>query len=133
MLDWNDQLRTSLIWLGFRTSYDDFAGYRAVVNRLSGFLDLTDSAERPGGGRMVSDAEGIAVRSLLVKESGDYRSCRRLHRMHPAKRCCPRTRQLTRSFRCNVVSCMLPACLLRVKCRAQRRQWAQILRMSLCS
>jgi putative ATP-binding cassette transporter len=51
----------------FRTSYDDFAGYRAVVNRLSGFLDLTESAERLGGARMESDAERIAVRSLTVR------------------------------------------------------------------
>src|ERR1700730_17142874 len=51
----------------FRTSYDDFAGYRAVVNRLSGFLDLTESAERLGRVRMESDAERIAVRSLTVR------------------------------------------------------------------
>jgi putative ATP-binding cassette transporter len=51
----------------FRTSYDDFAGYRAVVNRLSGFLDLTESAERLGSVRMEHDAERIAVRSLTVR------------------------------------------------------------------
>jgi putative ATP-binding cassette transporter len=51
----------------FRTSYDDFAGYRAVVSRLSGFLDLTESAERLGSVRMESDAERIAVRSLTVR------------------------------------------------------------------
>jgi putative ATP-binding cassette transporter len=51
----------------FRTSYDDFAGYRAVVNRLSGFLDLTESAERLGGVRTEPDAERIAVRSLTVR------------------------------------------------------------------
>jgi putative ATP-binding cassette transporter len=51
----------------FRTSYDDFAGYRAVVNRLSGFLDLMESAERLGSVRMEQDAERIAVRSLTVK------------------------------------------------------------------
>ncbi|HWY94077.1 MAG TPA: ABC transporter ATP-binding protein/permease [Steroidobacteraceae bacterium] len=51
----------------FRTSYDDFAGYRAVVNRLSGFLDLTDSAERLRSVRMESDAERVAVRSLTVR------------------------------------------------------------------
>jgi vitamin B12/bleomycin/antimicrobial peptide transport system ATP-binding/permease protein len=51
----------------FRTSYDDFAGYRAVVNRLSGFLDLTESAERLGSVRTESDAERIAVRSLTVR------------------------------------------------------------------
>jgi putative ATP-binding cassette transporter len=51
----------------FRTSYDEFAGYRAVVNRLSGFLDLTESAERLGSVRTEHDAELIAVRSLTVR------------------------------------------------------------------
>jgi putative ATP-binding cassette transporter len=51
----------------FRTSYDDFAGYRAVVNRLSGFLDLTESAERLGSVRMEHDGERIEVRSLTVR------------------------------------------------------------------
>ena len=51
----------------FRTSYDDFAGYRAVVNRLSGFLDMTESAERLGSVRLEHDAERIAVKSLTVR------------------------------------------------------------------
>jgi putative ATP-binding cassette transporter len=51
----------------FRTSYDDFAGYRAVVKRLSGFLDLTDSVERLGSVRTEPDRERIAVRSLTVR------------------------------------------------------------------
>jgi putative ATP-binding cassette transporter len=51
----------------FRTSYDDFAGYRAVVNRLSGFLDMTESAERLGSVRVEHDADRIAVRSLTVR------------------------------------------------------------------
>jgi vitamin B12/bleomycin/antimicrobial peptide transport system ATP-binding/permease protein len=51
----------------FRTSYDDFASYRAVVDRLSGFLDLTESAERLGSVRTQPDAERIAVRSLTVR------------------------------------------------------------------
>jgi vitamin B12/bleomycin/antimicrobial peptide transport system ATP-binding/permease protein len=51
----------------FRTSYDDFAGYRAVVNRLSGFLDMTEAAERLGSVRMEHDAERIAVKSLTVR------------------------------------------------------------------
>src|SRR3984893_6626690 len=48
----------------FRTSYDDFAGYRAVVNRLSGFLDLTEAAERLRRGRMGAEAERHAGRAL---------------------------------------------------------------------
>ena len=55
----------------FRTSYDDFAGYRAVINRLSGFLDLMESAERLGSVRIEHDAERIAVRSLTVRTPGD--------------------------------------------------------------
>lgn len=51
----------------FRTSYDDFAGYRAVVTRLSGFLDLTESAERLGSVRTEPGRAGIAVRSLTVR------------------------------------------------------------------
>src|SRR5216683_4951160 len=51
----------------FRTSYDDFAGYRAVINRLSGFLDLTESAERLGSVRTEHDGERIALRSLTVR------------------------------------------------------------------
>ena len=55
----------------FRSSYDDFAGYRAVVNRLSGFLDLTESAERLGSVRTETDAERIAVRSLTVRSAAN--------------------------------------------------------------
>jgi putative ATP-binding cassette transporter len=51
----------------FRTSYDEFAGYRAVINRLSGFLDLMESAERLGSVRMEPDAERVAARSLTVR------------------------------------------------------------------
>jgi putative ATP-binding cassette transporter len=51
----------------FRTSYDDFAGYRAVVSRLAGFLDLTESAERLGGARIEHHAGQLAVRSLTVR------------------------------------------------------------------
>jgi vitamin B12/bleomycin/antimicrobial peptide transport system ATP-binding/permease protein len=55
----------------FRTSYDDFAGYRAVVNRLSGFLDLLESAERLGSVRTESDAERVIVRSLTVRTAAN--------------------------------------------------------------
>ena len=50
-----------------RSSYDDFAGYRAVVNRLSGFLDSAESADRLGSVRTEPDRERIAVRSLTVR------------------------------------------------------------------
>ena len=52
----------------FRTSYDQFAGYRAVVERLSGFLDMTESAERLGSGaRRESDGKRVALKSLTVR------------------------------------------------------------------
>jgi putative ATP-binding cassette transporter len=54
-----------------RSSYDDFAGYRAVVSRLSGFLDLTESAERLGSVRTEPDRERIAVRSLTVRTAAN--------------------------------------------------------------
>ena len=55
----------------FRTSYDDFAGYRAVVSRLSGFLELTESTERLGGVRTQPAAQTIAVRSLTVRTAAN--------------------------------------------------------------
>ena len=55
----------------FRTSYDDFAGYRAVVNPLSGFLDLTESVEQLGRVRTEPDAERMAVRSLTVRTTAN--------------------------------------------------------------
>jgi vitamin B12/bleomycin/antimicrobial peptide transport system ATP-binding/permease protein len=55
----------------FRTSYDDFAAYRAVLDRLSGFLDLTESAARLDSVRTESDPERIAVRSLTVRTAAN--------------------------------------------------------------
>src|SRR5882757_1388295 len=55
----------------FRTSYDDFAGYRAVVNRLSGFLDLMESAQQLVSVRTQADAERLAVRSLTVRTAAN--------------------------------------------------------------
>jgi vitamin B12/bleomycin/antimicrobial peptide transport system ATP-binding/permease protein len=52
----------------FRTSYDQFAGYRAVVERLSGFLDMTESASRLGNGASrESDGKRVALKSLTVR------------------------------------------------------------------
>jgi putative ATP-binding cassette transporter len=63
------QVESALSFL--RTSYDDFAGYRAVVNRLSGFLDLMESTERLGGVRTEPAAQRIAVRSLTVRTAAN--------------------------------------------------------------
>src|SRR5574337_30132 len=50
----------------FRTSYDEFAGYRAVLNRLTGFLDAVEEARHlpaahiePARGRLAIDALGV--------------------------------------------------------------------------
>lgn len=51
----------------FRTSYDSFAGYRAVINRLSGFLDSMDSADQLASARIEVGAEQLAVESLSVR------------------------------------------------------------------
>jgi putative ATP-binding cassette transporter len=59
------QVESALSFL--RTSYDDFAGYRAVLNRLSGFLDLSESTERLGSVRTEHDTDRIAVRSMTVR------------------------------------------------------------------
>ena len=51
----------------FRTSYDDFASYRAVLNRLSGFLDVMDSAQQLPV-TLVEDANHrIEMESLSVR------------------------------------------------------------------
>lgn len=51
----------------FRTSYDDFARYRAVVHRLAGFLDLTESAERLSSVRTEWNEQRVALMSLNVR------------------------------------------------------------------
>ena len=51
----------------FRTSYDSFASYRAVINRLSGFIDSMDSAEQLTGAQIEAGAEQLAVKSLSVR------------------------------------------------------------------
>ncbi len=60
-----DQVQGALSF--FRTSYDDFANYRAVINRLSGFLDSMDSAERLGSVELAQGRGGLAVESLTVR------------------------------------------------------------------
>ena len=52
----------------FRTSYDNFAGYRAVINRLFGFLDSMDSAEQLASARIAPVTQRFAVESLTVRK-----------------------------------------------------------------
>ena len=50
----------------FRSSYDDFAGYRAVVNRLTGFLDAVEAVEKLPSADIVTDGERVGLENLSV-------------------------------------------------------------------
>jgi putative ATP-binding cassette transporter len=51
----------------FRTSYDDFASFRAVLNRLSGFLDVMDSAQQLPVTPVEDAVHRIDMESLTVR------------------------------------------------------------------
>lgn len=51
----------------FRSSYDNFASYRAVINRLSGFLDSMDSVENLPGTQIEQGSGQLAVEALSVR------------------------------------------------------------------
>jgi len=50
-----------------RTSYDNFASYRAVINRLAGFLDSMDSSEHLASARLEPAPERLALCRLTVR------------------------------------------------------------------
>jgi putative ATP-binding cassette transporter len=50
----------------FRSSYDDFAGYRAVLIRLNGFLDLMESTEALPGAQIAYQKQAFGVQKLNV-------------------------------------------------------------------
>ena len=50
-----------------RSSYDNFASYRAVINRLAGFLESMDAARQLPGARIEPDDGHFAVESLSVR------------------------------------------------------------------
>ena len=50
-----------------RTSYDNFAGYRAVINRLAGFLESMEAARNLPGARIETDEGHFAVDALSVR------------------------------------------------------------------
>ncbi|WP_211453078.1 ABC transporter ATP-binding protein/permease [Collimonas antrihumi] len=54
----------------FRSSYDEFAGYRAIVNRLTGFLDTVDAADQLTMPQIVHRGQNFAVEALTVKSPG---------------------------------------------------------------
>ena len=51
----------------FRSSYDNFASYRAVINRLSGFLDSMDSVENLPGTQIEQGSGQLTVTALSVR------------------------------------------------------------------
>jgi putative ATP-binding cassette transporter len=50
----------------FRSSYDDFASYRAVLIRLNGFLDLMESTEALPGPQIAYQKQAFGVQALGV-------------------------------------------------------------------
>jgi vitamin B12/bleomycin/antimicrobial peptide transport system ATP-binding/permease protein len=59
-----DQVQGSLSF--FRLAYDDFAAYRAVLNRLTGLLD-SDAEARKLPSVDIEDGDGLEVRDLTVR------------------------------------------------------------------
>ncbi|MGQ0574324.1 MAG: ABC transporter ATP-binding protein/permease [Pseudonocardia sp.] len=51
----------------FRNAYDDFAGYRAVLNRLTGLLDANDEARDLPGPDTEDRAAGLGIRDLTLR------------------------------------------------------------------
>ena len=49
-----------------RSSYDNFASYRAVINRLSGFIDSIEASDRLPGAQIDAAEQGLEVRALSV-------------------------------------------------------------------
>lgn len=60
-----DQVQGALSF--FRSSFDDFASYRAVINRLSGFLNTIESATQLPRAYMEPVEQMLAVESLTVR------------------------------------------------------------------
>lgn len=51
----------------FRNAYDEFAGYRAIMNRLTGYLDSIDAAEQLPAVQISYRQNEFAVNGLTVK------------------------------------------------------------------
>lgn len=52
----------------FRTSYDDFAQYRAILDRLTGFLDADQEARELPMVTTVEVEQGLALRDIIVRQ-----------------------------------------------------------------
>jgi putative ATP-binding cassette transporter len=51
----------------FRSSYDDFAGYRAILNRLSGFLDTMEATAQLPAVRVQHSGQALVIKALTVR------------------------------------------------------------------
>ena len=51
----------------FRQSYDEFSKYRAVINRLSGFMDSMDAAEQLPTAQLEAASGRLSLSDLTVK------------------------------------------------------------------
>ncbi len=51
----------------FRQSYDEFSKYRAVINRLSGFMDSMDAAEQLPTAQLEAASSQLSLSDLTVK------------------------------------------------------------------
>jgi len=59
------QVQDALSFL--RSSYDEFAGYRAVLNRLSGFLDSMEAASGLPAAQIKASRHGVSIEALTVR------------------------------------------------------------------
>ncbi|HUW27986.1 MAG TPA: ABC transporter ATP-binding protein/permease [Sulfuriferula sp.] len=59
------QVQDALSFL--RSSYDEFAGYRAVLNRLTGFLDSMDAAALLPAAHILPSQHSVTIEALTVR------------------------------------------------------------------
>ncbi|GGX91372.1 ABC transporter ATP-binding protein/permease [Vogesella alkaliphila] len=59
------QLQSNLSF--FRSAYDEFAGFKAVLDRLTGFIDAIHSADQLPTPELTPQNEGLSVRQLTIR------------------------------------------------------------------
>ncbi|MDC7710359.1 ABC transporter ATP-binding protein/permease [Vogesella indigofera] len=59
------QLQSNLSF--FRSAYDEFAGFKAVLDRLTGFIDAIHSADQLPTPELTPQNEGLSVRQLSLR------------------------------------------------------------------
>jgi putative ATP-binding cassette transporter len=63
----------------FRSSYDNFAGFRAVLARLSGFLDTMDAVELLPAAQLQTTPHGLVIDALTVRTPANQILIESLH------------------------------------------------------